>query len=64
MNRRIIDDHARATAKALLDLIAHNYRPEEHLEIWQAFTEVCRAGIESYVIESQRLESRVRPSKN
>jgi hypothetical protein len=64
MNERLAADCSRAMAKALLNLIAHNYRQEEHNDIWQAFTEVCRSGIEAYDLQSRRLESRLRPSKN
>ncbi len=33
-NQRIIGDHARAMGKALLDLVGHNFREEEHHDIW------------------------------
>ncbi len=64
MNNRLVSDCARMMGKALLDLIAHNYRPEEHHDIWEAFTEVCRAGIEAYEIQSRRLEQRLQPGIN
>jgi hypothetical protein len=58
-NERVIGDHARAMGKLLLDLIAHNYREEEHHDIWEAFTEVCRNGILSYEIEANRMYERL-----
>jgi len=64
LNTRVVSDHARAMGKALLDLIAHNYREEEHHDIWESFTQVCKAGIESYDILTRRMELRLRPSIN
>lgn len=64
MNERLVGDCSRAMGKALLDLIAHNYREEEHHDIWEAFTEVCKAGIESYERQSRRLKLRLRPMRN
>jgi len=63
-NQRIIDDHARAMGKALLELIAHNYREEELHDIWEAFTSVCQAGLESYDIQSRRMQQRLKPCDN
>jgi len=63
-NDREIGDHARAMGKALLDLVAHNYREEEWHDIWEAFTEVCKAGLESYDTHARRMAQRIEPGRN
>jgi len=63
-NQRLIGDHARAMGKLLVELIGHNFREEEHPDIWEAFTEVCKAGLETYHIESCRMRERLRPGRN
>jgi hypothetical protein len=64
INQRVIADHARSIAMALLDLVAPNYREELHHDIWEAFTEVVRIGLECYEIERRRMAHRLNPSEN
>jgi hypothetical protein len=63
-NERLIGEHARRLGKRLLDLIGHNYRQEEHHDIWEAFTDVCREGLVCYAVQANRLEDRLRPGRN
>ncbi len=64
MNERLKHDCAMAMAKALLDMVAHNYREDEHRDVFEAFYTACKAGIEAYAINDDRMQRRLRPLNN
>jgi hypothetical protein len=61
VNRRLINEVAFLTARELLGKIAHNYREEEHRDIFEEFFETCKAGMESYCLHEQRIQQQLRP---
>ena len=63
-NQGLIGDHARNMARALVNLIAHNYRDEELRDLWEEVSRVCKAGIEAFDIERRRIAASVNFSEN
>lgn len=61
MNRRLINEVAFLTARELLGKIAHNYREEEHRDIFEEFFNTCKAGLESLYRQQQRIKKQLRP---
>lgn len=61
MNRRLINEVAFLTARELLGKIAHNYREEEHRDIFEEFFNTCKAGLESFCLHEQRIQQQLRP---
>jgi len=61
VNRRLINEVAFLTARELLGKIAHNYREEEHRDIFEEFFETCRAGLESYCQHEERIQQQLHP---
>jgi hypothetical protein len=64
MNQRLVHDCAFALARVLLDMVAHNYREEEHRDIFEAFYTACKAGIEAYSLQDDRMQHRLKPGRN
>ena len=64
MNQRLIHDARRGDMHAILDLVGSSLREEERAEAMNEFYLVCRAGIEAYEIQSDRLLLRMSPTKN
>ena len=63
-NQRILHDAAMAMAKRLLDKVHTLLRPEEHKDAFDEFYSVCKAGIEVYLMETERQRRRMRPLEN
>jgi hypothetical protein len=61
MNRRLVNETAFNMTRALLGLIAHNFREEEHRDIFEEFFNVCRAGLEAYCLQDDRMQQNLRP---
>jgi hypothetical protein len=64
MNQRLQHDAATAMAKALLDLVVPCLREEEHQDAFEEFYAVCKAGIEAFCIQQDRMQRRLRPMDN
>jgi hypothetical protein len=63
-NQRLQHDTAFALATALLGIVQGCIREEERRDAFEAFYEVCRAGIEAHDIQRQRMQTRLNPFKN
>ena len=61
---RLMNDHAMALAKVLLDVVAPNYREEEHRDIFAECFQAARAAFEHYSHEIERENQRLKPSRN
>jgi hypothetical protein len=64
MNQRLIHDTAMAMAQAILDLVAPCLREEEQMEAFGEFYIACKAGIEVFCIQQDRMRQRLRPTRN
>lgn len=58
---RSINDHSMALAKVLLDMVAPNYREEEHRDIFDAFFTACKAGFTHFETDIARIEKHTMP---
>ena len=63
-NERLIHDAAVAMAHALLDKVKSCLREEEWRLALQEFYQICRAGIEAYNIQQDRMRQRMKPLDN
>jgi hypothetical protein len=63
-NQRLIHDVAFATSRGILEVIAGCLREEEQREAFAEIYERVKAGIESFELHSDRMESRLRPGRN
>ena len=64
VNQRLIHDVAFATSRSILEVIAGLLREEEQREAFAEIYERVKAGIESYELHNDRMESRLHPGKN
>ena len=51
-------------AMKLLEVVRCVVRPEEEADAFEEFYRVCLAGVESYQIQKNRMEQRMKPSMN
>jgi hypothetical protein len=63
-SQSLLHDHAFALATAILDMVAPCLREEEKREAFEMFYTAAKAAFESYETCADRMERRVRPSKN
>jgi hypothetical protein len=63
-NPRLQHDAAFAMATALLDIVRDCIREDEHNDAFACFYETCKAGIEAFCIQQDRLFERLHPGKN
>jgi hypothetical protein len=63
-NQRLIHDVAFATSRHILEVFAGCIREEVHREAFAEIYERVKAGIESFELHSNRMESRLRPGRN
>jgi hypothetical protein len=63
-NERIVHDVAFATSRHILEIFAGCIREEEHKDAFEEIFQCVKAGIESFAIESNRLERRLFPGRN
>ena len=64
MNHRLIHDWAFQMAREILGTVKDCLREEEHRDAFQEFYMICQRGLESYETQADRMEKRLRPSKN
>jgi hypothetical protein len=64
MNQRLINETALLLAKELLGIIKGCIRPDEHRDVFEEFFQQCKSGLESYEIQRDRMQKRLRPSLN
>lgn len=57
-------DAAEAMARALLDLVKPCLREEEWRDALIEFHAICKAGIEAYESQINRMQPRLNPTKN
>ncbi len=62
MNRRLINETAFTMTRALLGMIAHNFREEEHRDIFEEFFNVCKAGLEAHCLQDARMQHHLHPT--
>jgi len=63
-NTRLQHDAAMAMAKAILDVVASCLHPDCHRDAFDEFVAICKAGVESYDIQRERMQKRLRPGRN
>lgn len=63
-NQRLQHETAVAIAKACLDVIFRCIHPALHKQAWELFYEVAKTGIEAYEIKVDRMQHRLRSSRN
>jgi hypothetical protein len=63
-NQRLQHDAAAAIAKACLDVVASCIHPCCHKDAWEEFYRIAKTGIETYEIHVDRMQHRLRPSRN
>ena len=64
MSGRLTHDAAVAMAHALLDRVKPCLREEEWRLAFLEFYQICRAGIEAYNIQQDRMRQRMKPLDN
>jgi hypothetical protein len=63
-NGRLIHDAAVAMAHTLLDMVKPCLREEERLTAFNEFYVICKAGIECFCLQQERMIHRLNPTKN
>ena len=63
-NQSLIHDASVVMAQALLDQMTPFLRYEERLEAIGKFYCICKAGVEAYEIQSNRMRRRLKPLEN
>jgi hypothetical protein len=64
-NLRLQNETAFDLARSLLGIVQNCIRPEEHRDAFESFYETCKAAIERYEIQRQRMLQRLlHPSDN
>jgi hypothetical protein len=63
-NQRLIHDVAFATSRHILEVFAGCIREEERRDAFAEIYERVKAGIECFELQSNRMESRLRPGRN
>jgi hypothetical protein len=63
-NQRLIHDVAFATSKHILEIFAGCIREEEQHDAFAEIYERVKAGIESFAVQSNRLERLLDPGRN
>ena len=63
-NQRLQHDAATAIATTCLHVVSHLVHPGLHKEAWDLFYKVARWGIEDYVIQAERMQHRLNPTKS
>lgn len=61
MNRRLVNETAFNMTRALLGMIAHNFREEAHRDIFEEFFNVCKAGLVAYRLHDKRMQRQLHP---
>ena len=64
MNHRVIHDSAFQMARELLGTVKDCLREEEHRDAFEEFYTICKNGLESYEVQADRMEKRLKPSRN
>lgn len=64
MNRRLIQDNAMQMAKAMLNVVKNCIREDEHRDAFMEFYAICKAGIEAYEVQRQRMIQPLNSSEN
>lgn len=63
-NHRLIHDAAFQMAKLLLRTVKDCLYEQEHREAFEEFYRLCKAGIEEYEVQADRMQQRLNPSRN
>lgn len=61
MNQRLRDEHARALARALVEIIRPCLREEEIGEAFNEFLSLCQGGLQDYARAVLLMRKRLRP---
>jgi hypothetical protein len=64
VNQRLIHDAAMAMAQASLDIVVPCLLEMERSDAINEFYAVCKAGIEAYEIQRNRILMRMNPTRN
>ena len=64
MNSRLLHDCAFVMARHLMELLGSCLREEERQDAFSEFYQVCKAGLEAYEAQQDRLRRRMRPLDN
>jgi len=63
-HERIAHDAAHATTLTILQCLESCIRPEEHVTAYEEIFQRVKAGIEAYVLHSQRQQEQLNPLSN
>lgn len=61
---RLRHDAAVAVAQANLNVVASQFPPSSHKDLWEQFYRIALAGLEALAIQEERMQQRLRPSRN
>ena len=64
MNGRLIHDAAFQMAREILGTVKDCLYEQEHRDAFETFYQICQQGLESYETQTDRMEKRLRPSRN
>ncbi len=64
MNHRLIHDHAYQTAREILATVKDCLYEHEHRDAFETFYQICQRNLELYETQADRMEKRLRPSRN
>ena len=64
MNQRLIHDTAIAMAQALVDLLGPCIREDERRDARDELYCVCKAGLEAFCLHQDRMQQRLKPTRN
>lgn len=62
MPERLFHDVGLALAHALLDIVARDYSEERQRELFAAFYNASRAGLEALCVQADRVAKQIAPS--
>lgn len=61
MNQRLVNEVAFDMTRVLVGMIAHEGGDEEFRQMFEQVFQTCRAGLETYGRELQRMQHKLRP---
>lgn len=64
MNQRLMHDVALATGKHCVGLVSNVLDREQQQQALQGFYEIIMAALEAYEVQLNRMQRRLRPTKN
>lgn len=63
-NQRLINFRALLMAQEILDSLGACLREEERRDAFDVFFRLCKSGLESFCVEQERMQRRLKPNSN